>query len=91
MYRAGEGVWPTLSFVNVNGGERKIILNGKEENIVFGEPDGDNNDNMFAVTGSSPSFPSDVFVWKQGEKLKRLTNLNPWLEKKSLGEQSVIK
>jgi len=91
MYRAGEGVWPTLSTVSVDGGEREIILNGKETKIVFGVPDGSNKGDMFALTGSSPSFPSDVFVWKQGGELKRLTTLNPWLEDKSLGDQSVIK
>ena len=29
MYRSGEGVWPTLSRVNVEGGEREIVLNGE--------------------------------------------------------------
>jgi len=91
MYRAGEGVWPTLSTVNVNGGGRKIILSGKEKKIIFSKPDGDNNCTNFAMVGSSPSFPAEVFVWKQGEMLKRLTTLNPWLEEKSLGEQTVIK
>jgi len=46
---------------------------------------------VFAFTGSSPSYPSEVFFWKSGGELKKLTSLNPWLENKSLGNQEVIK
>jgi dipeptidyl aminopeptidase/acylaminoacyl peptidase len=42
------------------------------------------------MTGSSPSIPSEVYVWKEGTDIKRLTTLNPWLEKRSLGKQTVI-
>jgi Tol biopolymer transport system component len=43
MYRAGEGVWPTLSTVSLNGGKREIILTGKDSEIIFRNPEGDKN------------------------------------------------
>jgi len=91
IYRAGEGVWPTLSQVSVEGGEREIILNGKDSKIIFGNPKKGNNTDTFTMTGSSSSFPSEVYTWEPGENLKRQTTLNPWLEERSLGEQSILK
>ena len=90
IYRAGEGVWPTLSLVNVEGGERKIILSGKESKIIYGTPHRATNNDIYAMTGSSPEIPSEIYVWKPGEKPKQLSNLNPWLSERSLGEQKVI-
>jgi len=90
IYRAGEGVWPTLSIVDVNGGEREKILNGKESRIIFGNPDVSKNGDVFAMVGSTPSSAPEVYLWKPGESIKRLTNLNPWLEERSLGDQKVI-
>jgi dipeptidyl aminopeptidase/acylaminoacyl peptidase len=91
MYHSGEGVWPTLSLVNINGGEREIILNGKEIKITFNKPSQAKNGEILTMVGSSPSFPSEVYVWKPAEIPKRLTTLNPWLEKRVLAEQKVIK
>ncbi len=91
MYRSGEGVWPTLSTVNVEGGEREIVLNGEDTKIIFGNPHGDKSGTIFAMVGSTPSFPAEVYMWKPGETLKKITNLNPRLDEKSLGEQMVIR
>ena len=35
LYRATEGVWPTLSAVLAKGGARKIILHAKDSGIIF--------------------------------------------------------
>jgi len=91
LYKAGEGVWPTLSLVDVNGGERKVILQGKEEEIVFGNPHRAKTSDLYTMVCHSPSKTADVYIWKEGGSLKRLTDLNPWLDNKSLGEQTVIR
>jgi dipeptidyl aminopeptidase/acylaminoacyl peptidase len=90
IYRAGEGVWPTLSHVSVDGGNREIILSGKDNNIIFGNPNSSKNGEIFAMVASSSTFPPEVYVWKKGENIEKLTTLNPWLDEKSLGEQVVI-
>ena len=90
LYRSGEGVWPTLSLVNAEGGERKIILNGKDSKIIYGTPHSAKNKNIYTMTATSPNMPSDLFVWQPGEDPKKLTNLNPWLKNRSLGKQEII-
>lgn len=91
IYKAGEGVWPTLSLVDVNGGDRKIILNGKDHNIVYGTPHKAAHTDLYTMVCGSASVPSEIYVWNEGENPRKLTNLNPWLDKKSLGKQTVIR
>ena len=35
FYRAGEGVYPTLSEVKITGGERRVVLNSADGDVVF--------------------------------------------------------
>lgn len=90
LYRAAEGVWNTLNLVAVNGGKRRIILDSKESGIIFQTPNYTTDFKQFAFTGSSPYFPSALFYWKPGKKLRQLTHLNPWLQEINLGEQKVV-
>ncbi|MCK4763879.1 MAG: S9 family peptidase [Candidatus Aminicenantes bacterium] len=89
-YRAGEGVWPTLSLVPAAGGKRRIILHSQDTGITFRTAVFTRNFKHGAVIGSSPRIPNDLFYWQPGRKLKRLTTLNPRLEKKKLGKQEII-
>jgi len=91
VYHAGEGVWPTLSLVNVNGGQRQIMLHAKETGIVFKPPKCTSDSRHIALIGSSPSIPGDLFYWEKGKQLKRLTHLNPWIESRELGKQEIIR
>ena len=83
LYRSGEGVWSTLSSVSVEGGERDILLNAKRDGTIFSRI-AQNQDNRFVMIGSTPAIPSDVYYWEPGEKMKRMTKVNPWLEEKNL-------
>jgi len=87
LYRSGEGVWPTLSLVKVTGGKRQIILNAQKERVIFGTPSYTKNFQHFAFSGSTPTDPGDIYYWKTGKKLKRLTNIDNWIDDRKLGEQ----
>jgi dipeptidyl aminopeptidase/acylaminoacyl peptidase len=92
VYRAGEGVWPTLSLVNASGGRRKIILDAEKTGIVFGTPSYTVDFKHFALVGYSPEIPGDIFYWRSGSKRpKRLTTLNPWIAERELGRQEVVR
>jgi dipeptidyl aminopeptidase/acylaminoacyl peptidase len=91
LYRAGEGVWPTLSLVNVNGGRREVILNSQETGIVFGRPTFTKDFKHFAFVCAAPDMPGDLHYWRPGKELKRITTLNPWLAERKLGEQKAIR
>lgn len=90
IYRTNEGVWNSLSAVKINGGERTILLNSKENGIIFGEPSYTKDFKHFAFVGSSPEIPADLFYWQSGKKMKRLTNLNPWIAERTSGKQTVV-
>lgn len=91
VYRSNEGVNTTLSTVGVAGGERKVILNSADTGIVFDAPDFTPSFNRFALVGSSPAFPGEVYYWNGGKELKRLTVSNPWLSERKLGKQEAIR
>lgn len=91
VYLAGEGVWPTLSQVSADGGERKVILHAKDSGIIFGEPSSANDFKQLALTGNSPDTPGDLCYWEAGKSPKRLTTLNPWMAERQLGKQEIIK
>jgi len=90
LYRAGEGVWRTLSTVKLTGGERKIILNSRDNGVIFGAPSYTPDFKHFAFAGESPEIPGDVFFWQPGKKMRRLTTVNPWLADRKLGKQAII-
>ena len=92
VYKAGEGAWSTLSLVKASGGERKIILDARKTGFVFGTPSYTKDFKHFALVGSSPEIPGDIFYWRSGSKEpKRLTTINPWVIERELGRQEVVR
>lgn len=91
LYRAGEGVWPTLSTVKSNGGDRKIILNSKDSGMIFGAPSYTKDFNKFVMTASSKKSTNELIGWSPGKSVQKLSNLNPILAERKLGKQSVFK
>lgn len=91
VYRAGEGVWATLSLVDVNSGRRKVILHSEKTGVIFSPPSYTKNFKQFALIGSSPDVPGDVYYWERDKKFNRLTTLNPWIANRKLGSQQVIR
>ncbi len=90
IYRSGEGVWSTLSAVPAEGGDRDILLDSESDGLILSRIKY-NRENKFVMIGGSPDIPGDVFYWEPGEKMKRMTNVNLWLDNKTLGEQKVIR
>lgn len=90
FYRADEGVWTTWRLANTAGGEHTTLLHSASHNIVFGAPSFTADFAHFAMTGSAPDMPADIFYWGGKDAPKRLTNMNPWLAERVLGRQEVV-
>jgi dipeptidyl aminopeptidase/acylaminoacyl peptidase len=90
VYQAGEGVWSSLSLVNARGGQRTVILDARETGITFRRVDFTDDFKHFAFGGSAADIPGDVFYWRPGRTVKRLTRLNTWLPQRQLGKQEVM-
>ncbi len=91
IYHAGEGVWPTLSQVNVDGGKRKIILHSSETGVVFGPPSISDKSKHFAFVGTTPDSPDEVYYWKHGSEPRAMSENNPWMADRDLGRQEVVR
>ncbi len=90
VFRAGEGVCNTLSVVPARGGERKVILHSKDTGVVFDTPTFTSRFEHVAFAGNAPDVPSDVYYWRMGKRLKRLTTLNPRVSQRTLAKQEII-
>jgi dipeptidyl aminopeptidase/acylaminoacyl peptidase len=90
VYLSGEGVWPTLSRVSANGGERDIILNSQETGVVFRHPSFSSDFKHFAMSGSTPTSPDEVYYWTPGKAPRKLTEINAWAASREMGRQEVV-
>ncbi len=90
LYYSGEGVYPKLNTVDLTGGKRKVILDASESGIIFGTPAIDEDFEHFVFTGSTPRDISNIYTWDGKGELNKLTDINPELAEKSLGQQEVI-
>jgi dipeptidyl aminopeptidase/acylaminoacyl peptidase len=91
VYLAGEGMSKTLSLVGAGGGNRKVMLNSDDAGVVFEIPTYTADFRHFALIGSGPGVPSDLYYWQSGKDLRRLTTLNPWVAERTLARQDVIR
>jgi len=92
LYRAGEGVWPTLSAVPVAGGPRRLLLHAKDSGIVFGAPAFTEGFKHVVFTGNAKDVPADAYYWQPGMPApRRLTNANPWVAERALARQEVVR
>lgn len=85
-YLSSEGVWSTYGSINADGSNMKTIV-GKGENNLSSFDRSSNGVTIF--TGSSASHPQELFELADNN-VKRVTNTNTWLKKKTLGKQEVI-
>jgi len=91
VYRSSEGMYPTLSVVPAKGGKRTVILEARSSGIIFDSPTYTDDFKSFAFTGTTPSVPGDLYLWQSGAKgPKRLTNVNPWVAERALGNQGIV-
>ena len=88
---SGESVYPKLSTISLKNGKRTILLDAENTGVIFGVPLFSNDFKSFVFTGNSPTDPSNIYSWDGKGDLTKLTNLNPQLSDKLLGEQEVIR
>lgn len=88
---SGEGVYPKLSGISVKTDKRTVMLDAKTSGIIFGIPLFPADHKLYVFTGNSPGDPSNIYTWDGKGDLTRVSDLNPQLGKKVLGEQEVIR
>lgn len=98
FYRAGEGVYPTLSEVKISGGRRRVVLNSADRGVVFNHISISRGRKLaMAFIGESPYHPGEVFYTTRDRKksrmtdLKQLSNVNLWLADRTFGKQEPIR
>jgi dipeptidyl aminopeptidase/acylaminoacyl peptidase len=89
LYVGDEGVWSALAEVDLDGTRRTLVPAGSQPN--FGELSLSSDRSVAAFAASSPSHPAEVFVWRRGGDLRRVTTSNPRLAELPLAPQEVIR
>jgi dipeptidyl aminopeptidase/acylaminoacyl peptidase len=90
-FYSGEGVYPKLSTVSIVGGDRVVVLDAKETRVIFGTPIIGAKGKTFVFTGTTPNDYYNIYTWNGKGDLKRVSDLNPVLAERQLGEQEVFK
>lgn len=89
---SGEGVYPKLSIISLNGNQpRKILLDAADAGVIFGTPLFTKDFRHFVFTGNTPVDISNIYSWDGKEKPVRISDLNPELQEKQLGKQEVFR
>lgn len=90
VFYSGESVYPKINVISASGGERTIILDSEKSGIIFGTPLISDDFKKFVFTGSTPIDASNMYVWNGADDLNKITDINPELSTKTLGEQEVF-
>jgi len=88
LYIGDEGVQTTLNQIRRDGSGRKtwIAAGGPILNGFSLSKDG----KRLALDAESPRHPDEVYAYRPGKTLERLTHHNPWLAEKQFGRQEVF-
>ncbi|KAA3659714.1 MAG: S9 family peptidase [Calditrichaeota bacterium] len=89
--QAEEGPEVSLSTQTIDGKAPKKILHSSETKAVFSTPSIAKDGKMWAFTAQSAFSPSELYLWRYGKKLEKLTDQNPQLAKIAFGEQKNIR
>ncbi len=90
LFLSAEGVYSRLSSRGLDKTPRQIILDGKALGIVFHAPASAPAKTGYFFSASSPTDPSNLYLWKGKGLPKRITDLNPSIAERKLGKQEVI-
>lgn len=90
VYLAHEGVYPKLYTLSLKNNKRKVILDAETNGIIFGSPVFTADFKSFAFSASTPDDISNLYKWDGKNALSKITDINPDLAQKTLGEQEVI-
>ncbi len=88
---SGEGVYPKLSIIPKQGGEREIVLDASENGIIFSAPIFTDDFKHIVFTGSTPTDPVNLYLWDGKGEPEKVSNINPRIRNKTLGHQEVIR
>jgi len=89
VYVGNEGVWTTLNEIRKDGSRQKTLI--EKGGPLLSDLSLSKDGKAAAFLGESSHHPNEVFfASKTGKTPKRLTNNNPWLEKKRLAEQTPV-
>ena len=91
LYRAGEGVWSTYSTVPAEGGTRNIILDSRKTGVVYESMNRSGAGDKYALLGSTPEIPKEVYFWSGTTPPRKMTDVNPWLKERTLGKQELLR
>lgn len=92
LIKADEGVETVLASVRVDGkpGNRKVLLDGAHEGLVFGMPAVRAGVRQTVLTAQSPTMPTELFAWPTRNSPRRLTTHNEFLADVALARQEII-
>ncbi len=85
-FMASEGVYTSFGTISSNG--KKLQKSIDKGNTAFGHFTA-SDAGTFAMVGSSANHPNELFIY-DGKTANKLTDSNPWLADKKLGEQQVV-
>jgi len=88
-FAASEGVWSTYGTIRPDGSRKQALI--EENGPVFTSFSRASNGTV-AFSASTPSNPAEVYLKEsRSSELSRMTNSNPWLTDKEMGNQEVIR
>ncbi len=91
LYRSADGVNTSLRSARLGSRETSLLLASQETGIVFDAPLVSGKGEIVALIGQSATTPGDLFLVTGKNALDRATTLNPWLARRALGNQSLVK
>ena len=92
LYHADEGLYPTLSLLDVgkDPASRKVIYHSEVSGLIAGLPSARPGVNTMVFVGHSAIRPRELFAWQGKGEPKLLTSHNDWVAEVALGEQRTI-
>jgi dipeptidyl aminopeptidase/acylaminoacyl peptidase len=87
VWVADEGTAARAGTVTL-GGQRSSLL--EPTGPVLTTLTASNDGSVIGLLGQSPIHPDEVFLLAPGNELKRLTNVNPWLDEMRFARQEVV-
>lgn len=88
LFLAEDSCSRSLGKVATDGSKRKMIVEDPTAPILEHLSVCDDNRHV-AFYGSTPKHPGEVFL-SDGATIQRLTNSNPWMEDRVLGDQKIV-
>lgn len=86
-YLASKNVYSEFGFLNAKTGKMTVLL--PNETYTFNSF-GRSEYGQRIFSGSSPKYPTELFLQVASNKPNRITNSNPWLDAKKLASQEVV-